>query len=84
MAEGVATKTSRMFWLLTIPSLLIVCAIMGVLFWHAKDVPDKEHEARQFRMNPEIIRALAYVLVIVVCLVAAMYELSLYEDMPEP
>jgi hypothetical protein len=39
---------------------------------------------RRFRLNPEVVRAIAYVLVIVICLVAAMYEISLYDDLPEP
>ncbi|MBI1289806.1 hypothetical protein GC173_00990 [bacterium] len=73
-----------MFWLFAIPSLIIVCAIMGTLFWMAKDVPDASHRDRKFRLNPELIRAIAYVAVILVCLIAAMYELSLYDDMMEP
>jgi hypothetical protein len=57
---------------------------MGLLFRLAADVPDRAHVRRRFRLNPEVVRAIAYVLVIVICLVAAMYEVSLYDDLPEP
>jgi len=72
---------SLAFWIAVTVSLTIVTAIMAWLFYMARDVPDaSEHHVKR-RLNPDQLRLLAYVLFVLVCLAAAVYELSLYDDL---
>ena len=69
-----------MFWLVTIPTLLLICSLLIFLTMKARQVPTSEQQdGKSYRLHPEYIRLLAYLLVILVCLAAAMYELSLYD-----
>ncbi len=66
---------------MVIGSMLLVSAIMGYLALHAKEVPDQSETERPHRMNPELLRMMAYVLMLLICLLAAIYELHLnYAD----
>ena len=70
------------FWLAILVTFVLVGSIMTWLLLHARHVPDKEEYHTRRRLNPDQLRLLAYVLFILVCLVAAVYELSFYDDIP--
>jgi uncharacterized iron-regulated membrane protein len=65
----------RPFWYMVGGSLLLVGSIMGVLAWMARDVPDASEQKVRRRLNPDMIRMLAYALMVLFALLAAMYNL---------
>ena len=65
----------RPFWYMVGGSLLLVGSIMGVLAWMARDVPDASEKKVRRRLNPDVIRMLAYALMVLFALLAAMYNL---------
>lgn len=50
---------------------------MGLLGRLAREVPDRSEAVRPTRLNPDTLRLLAYALIIIICLIGAMYELRL-------
>lgn len=66
------------FWILIVGSLLIVGSIMGYLAWLARQVPDASERHTRLRLNPDQLRMLAYLLMVIICLIAAVYELQLW------
>lgn len=66
------------FWILVIVSIVLVGSIMGLLAWLAREVPDASEKKSDTRLNPDQIRMLAYAIMVLVCLLAAIYELSMW------
>ncbi|CAN5436315.1 hypothetical protein BH09SUM1_BH09SUM1_17870 [soil metagenome] len=67
------------FWILTSVSIAIISAVMLTIAHLARDVPEKpDAEGRQTRMDPELLRIIAYAIMIIIALLTAMYELSLH------
>ena len=67
----------RPFWYMVGGSLLLVGSIMGVLAWMARDVPDASEKTVRRRLNPDMIRMLAYAIMVLAALLAAMYNLRI-------
>ena len=67
----------RPFWYMVGGSLLLVGSIMGVLAWMARDVPDASEKKVRRRLNPDMIRMLAYAVMVLAALLAAMYNLRI-------
>lgn len=67
-----------LFWIMTGVTTVVVGAIMGWVAWTAHQVEDKTETRGKHRLPPDLVRILAYVLVFLVALLAALYELSLY------
>lgn len=69
------------FWILVIFSIALVGSIMGLLAWLAREVPDESEKKSTTRLNPDQIRMIAYAIMVLVCLLAAIYELTIsYAD----
>lgn len=64
------------FWSLVAITLVLVGSVMGWLAWKARDVPDTGEldPAQRRRLNPDQLRMLAYAAMILLCLLAAMFE----------
>ncbi len=65
------------FWILSLLSIAAVAAVMIFVSRKAREVPGESESRVRHRMNPDHLRLVAYAVVILVCLLAAMYELSL-------
>lgn len=65
------------FWILTVISIGVTAAVMILVASKAREVPGPRDGKARHRMNPEHLRLMAYALVILICLLATMYELSL-------
>lgn len=74
------------FWTLVGITLALVGSIMGWLAFAARDVPDRSEmePGRQRRLNPDQLRMLAYGVMILLCLMAAMYEAYHFVAVPGP
>lgn len=66
----------KLFWILAITTLSVVAAIMGYIAWLARQVPDKSEKEVKLRLNPDQLRMLAYAVMVLLLLLATMYELN--------
>ncbi len=64
------------FWILSLLSIAAVACVMVFVSMKAREVPGESERRVRHRLNPDHLRLLAYAVVILVCLLAAMYELS--------
>ena len=75
------------FWTLVGITFALVGSIMGWLAFAARDVPDRSElePGPRRRLNPDQLRMLAYAVMVLLCLLAAMYEAyHFYGTNPEP
>lgn len=69
------------FWILALPAIV---ALVTLWLWLARQADKESTAPRRYKLSDNQLRALAYVFALLICLVAALVELSAYSDLPEP
>lgn len=66
------------FLILVTVTLIITGAVMMWITHHARQVPGQSEESgRRTRLNPDVLRLLAYALMVAILLLAAFVELAI-------
>ncbi len=69
------------FWILALPAM---AALVTLWLWLARTADRESTTPRRYRLSDNQLRALAYIVALLICLVAALFELNAVSAIPEP